>query len=285
MRDKLIVEAPAKVNLTLDVKGKRTDGYHELETVMHQISLRDRIYLERLDQGIRLITNSALLSDGEENLAYRAAQLLFTEYGIKAGIGIFIEKNIPVGAGLAGGSTDAAAVLRGVNQLLGLPATEPALLDLAAKLGSDVPFCLQGGTALARGRGEILTGVEHRRLEMVLVKPDFQLSTAEVYRSLRMDRIEFRPDHAAFFDAWNNYDIIGIAKNSRNVLETVSIGQYPQISVIKQELIRLGALNAVMSGSGPTVCGIFLTREEGCKAWQQMKQQYKESYLVSSYNI
>lgn len=282
--DSLWVEAPAKINLTLDIKGKRSDGYHELETVMHQISLVDRISLERGGSEIKLDTNSTEIPDNEDNLAYRAARLLSEKYNLSEGLSIFIKKNIPVGAGLAGGSTDAAAVLFGMNQLFGLGLEKEQLLDLGAGLGSDVPFCLLGGTALARGRGEILTPVEAGpQLILVLVKPDFQLSTAEVYRAFRLDKVELFPNNVAFLAAWQNYDIINVARQMNNVLETVSIARHPEIAAIKEQLCELGALNALMSGSGPSVLGIFSEFAMARQAWAKMKQRYQETYLVSSY--
>lgn len=286
MKEKLVIKAPAKVNLTLDVKGKRADGYHELETVMQQISLVDIIHLSVNDTGeIASKSNSSLIPDHEENLAYQAAALMKSKYGLQAGLDIFIEKNIPVGAGLAGGSTDAAAVLQGINELFRLDIKLPKLMELGAEIGSDVPFCLLGGAALAKGRGEILTSLKAGlRLEMVLVKPDFQISTAEVYRQFSLDKVERAPDNVAFLAAWDNEDSIQMTRQMVNVLESVSINKYPEIEKIKQELISMGALTAIMSGSGPTVFGAFRTREDAQRAYDKIKRRYAESYIVSSYS-
>jgi len=284
MQKQIIIEAPAKINLTLDIKGKRADGYHELETVMHQISLVDRIYLERGGKGIRLSTNSTDIPDNEDNLAYRAAQILVDKMDLQEGLSIFIEKNIPVGAGLAGGSTDAAAVLLGMQQLFGLALDKLLLLDWGAQLGSDVPFCIMGGTVLAKGRGEQLHPIVHGPcLHLVLVKPDFQLSTSEVYRDFRLEKVNHRPDNTAFLAAWENYDMINIVRHLSNVLETVSIAKHAEIALIKQELCKLGALNALMSGSGPSVFGIFADGASAEQAFQHIQDQYKECYLISSY--
>ncbi len=284
MNTKLIIEAPAKINLTLDIKAKRADGYHELETIMHQIGLVDRIFLERGGKDIRLTTDSEEIPDNEENLAYQAAQLLYNKFGLREGLQIFIEKNIPVGAGLAGGSTNAAAVLAGINELFALGMEREELFDLGSSLGSDVPFCLLGGTALASGRGEILTPVDlGPKLNIVLVKPDFQLSTREVYGGFCLDKVDKFPDNTAFLAAWNNYDIISVAQEMNNALETVSIAWYPEIAVIKQQLCDLGALNALMSGSGPSVFALFLDPKTAEQAWLKMKEQYTEAYLISSY--
>lgn len=280
----MAIEAPAKINLTLDIAAKRSDGYHELETVMHQINLADRIKLQVLDHGLRVRSNSAELPENEGNLAYQAAELVLRNFKSSAGLDIFIEKNIPVGAGLAGGSSDAAAVLMGVNHLLNLQVPWEKLMEWGALLGSDVPFCMQGGTALARGRGEILTPLqEGPLLHLLLVKPDFQLSTAEIYRNFSLDQVADFPDTFAFLEAWKTNNMADIAYNLKNVLESVSIPMHPEIEEIKQRICKLGAQGALMSGSGPTVFGIFTSQEETRQAWIEMQQQYQEAYVVSSY--
>ena len=285
MNKQLVIEAPAKVNLTLDVLGKRTDGYHELETVMHQISLRDIIYLQSGGHGIKVSSDSLSIPHNEENLAFRAAKLIFGKFSLKEGLQIFIEKNIPVGAGLAGGSTDAAAVIIGLNKMYELNLEQQELLDLGLQIGSDVPFCLQGGTALATGRGETLTMLATGpQLEIVLVKPDFELSTAEVYRDFRLAEVIDRPDNGAFLEAWRKYDMIGLAAQMKNVLETVSLKKCPEIGHIKMRLAELGALQALMSGSGSSVVGLFTDRNKARQAWEIIREQYRESYLVSSFN-
>lgn len=285
MNMQLVLEAPAKVNLTLNVMGKRADGYHELESVMQQISLCDKISLHTGGPDIKVASSSTEIPDNEENLAFKAASLLYSRFSLPPGLQIFIEKNIPVGAGLAGGSTDAAAVIMGINQLFDLHLKREELMQLGSIIGSDVPFCILGGAALARGRGEILTPLpEGPQLEMVLVKPDFQLSTGEVYRDFRMERVEKRPDNTAFLEAWRQCDMIGLAAEMKNVLETVSVEKCPEIQIIKDKLDALGAQNTLMSGSGPSVVGVFTRRDQAHKAWEIIKDQYRESYLVSSYN-
>lgn len=284
MQERLVIEAPAKINLTLNVLGKRNDGYHELETVMQQISLKDRITLCPGGEGIKVQSSSTAIPGDEANLAWQAARLMFEEFSIAAGLQIHIEKNIPVGAGLAGGSTDAAAVMKGIDRLWGLHLSPERMSALGLKLGSDVPFCLVGGTALARGRGEILTALpEGPRLEMVLVKPDFQLSTAEIYQNFRLGQVKSVPDNQAFLEAWRRCDIMALAAQMKNVLESVSIPRCPEVAVIKHKLEECGALASLMSGSGPSVVGLFGSREEARQAWEIMKDQYEESYLVSSY--
>ncbi len=276
--------APAKVNLTLDVLGKRADGYHELATVMHQINLVDRIRLEKGGTDIRVSSNSSQIPDNEENLACRAAQLMYEKFALREGLQIYLEKNIPVGAGLAGGSTDAAAVITGINDLFELKQDISILLELGAQIGSDVPFCIMGGTALARGRGELLVPLpEGPKLHMVLIKPDFQVSTRAVYQAFRPEKVAAPPDTKAFLAAWQDYDMINIAGKLNNVLESVSLAEHPEIAAIKKQLLEAGALNALMSGSGPSVFGLFMSQEAATKAYHLMRMQYKESFIVSSY--
>ncbi len=308
MTKTLVIEAPAKINLMLDIKEKRSDGYHELETIMHQIDLVDRIYIKK-DSRISVNSNSQEIPNDSSNLAYKAAQLILQTYGCGEGADIFIEKNIPVGAGLAGGSTDAAAVLKGINILYNYDISHENLAHISARIGSDVPFCLQGNprimmdealekeslkaknkngitgaTCVARGRGELLTPLQTRFMPWILlVKPDFQLSTAEVYGKFKMENVHIIPDLNAFIKAWEIYDIIELSHYCENVLETVSAILYPEIMQIKENLEALGAVKATMSGSGPAVFGIFSQPEDALKAQQVMKQSYSETYLVSSY--
>jgi len=298
MRNKIIIEAPAKINLTLDVIGKRDDGYHELETVMHQIDLFDRITLEAREQGIKLAASSTGIPLDEDNLAYKAALAILKRYGQETGVSIFIEKNIPIGAGLAGGSTDAAAVLAGINYLYGARFSYQDLLVMAAAIGSDVAFCLSehysenysgilmspGATAIARGRGEILEPLPAQTIPFILmVKPGFQLSTAQVYGEFGLGAVNHSPDTGSFLQAWYNNDIINIAAHMGNVLESVSIRKKPEIGIIKARMKEQGAINALMSGSGPSVFGIFPNEAAARQAFTEFKQDYREVYLVSSY--
>ncbi len=285
MKKHLELDAPAKINLTLKIIGKRADGYHELESIMQQISLKDKLFLQAGGVGIKVTSNSRQIPDNEENLAFRAANLMYSTFSLPVGVQIYIEKNIPVGAGLAGGSTDAAAVIRGINELFDLALPQDQMLKLGLKIGSDVPFCLLGGAALARGRGEMLAPLPAGpAMEMVLVKPEFQLSTREIYHDFRMERVRDAPDNAAFLEAWRQCDMIGIVSEMKNVLETVSIPKCPEIQLIKDKLAFLGAKKTLMSGSGPSVVGVFARRDEALNAWEIIKDQYSESYLVSSCN-
>ncbi len=255
--NQVVEAAHAKINLTLNVIRRREDGYHEVEMVMQSLELADIVRLRQVESGIRLKTSSAQIPAGKDNLAWRAAQLMFGRFECTGGLEIQLEKRIPVAAGLAGGSTDAAAVMRGINRLWGLQQSTEALCELGARLGSDVPFCVRGGTALARGRGELLTGLpDCPPLWLVLVKPPLGVSTAEVYGNLRLDRIGERPDNEKMIEALAEKRPGSIAAALGNVLEEVTVQMVPQVQGIKQELLRAGAVNAMMSGSGPTVFAI-----------------------------
>lgn len=281
--DKITIEAPAKVNLTLDVIGKRADGYHELETIMHPISLIDKITIEKASS-IIVNSNSSLLPNDKSNLAYQAAELFFQKIGKKAGVKIFIEKNIPIGAGLAGGSTNAAAVLLGLNNLYQANLREKELWELACQLGSDVPFCLLNTTALAKGRGELLTPVESRlKLDFLLVKPSFSVVTKDIFSQFNLTKVKLNPDNMAFINAWHNQDIQSLALEMVNVLETVTIEKYPEIGTIKLKMQELGAINAIMSGSGPSVLGLFTNLDKLENAYIYFKKSYPETFRVSSY--
>lgn len=281
--NKIIIAAPAKINLTLDVKGKRADGYHELETIMHHVSLVDKITLTKGDN-IIIESNSNLIPWDDRNLAYQAAQLYFKETRQEAGVKIFIEKNIPISAGLAGGSSNAAAVLIGLNNLYQGNLGPDKLWELACKLGSDVPFCLTNTTAMARGRGELLTPLPPLdKLHFLLVKPDFSISTREVFEKFDLKRVKRFPNNRVFLLAWQEYNIIKLANEMVNVLESVSLSLYPELDLIKSKLISSGALNAIMSGSGPTVFGLFTDLGKRDQAYYLCREIYSEVFKVSSY--
>lgn len=263
MNNKIQVRARAKINLTLDVLGKRPDGYHEVEMVMQSIELHDVITIEETGRGIEVTTDNPLLAGGESNIAYRAARLLVDTHCSGKGVRIHINKNIPLAAGLAGGSTDAAAVLKGLNLLCNLGLSPEELAVQGALIGSDVPFCVRGGTALARGRGEHLTDLPAApEMWLVLVKPDLQVSTAEIYQNYDAGRVERRPGTAAMIKALRDTDIRGIAENLGNVLESVTLNRYPVVLEVKRAMEEVGLRRPLMSGSGPTVFGIADDRKE-----------------------
>lgn len=255
---KLMIKAPAKINLTLDVLHKRPDSYHEVEMIMTTVDLADRLELESLNKNeIRIISHNRFVPDDSRNLAYQAAKLLKDRYGIKKGVSIQIDKIIPVAAGLAGGSSDAAAALKGLNRLWNLGLSLDELAEIGAEIGSDVSFCVYGGTALATGRGE---KIEHLPAPpncwVVLAKPTIGVSTGEVYKNLRLDRMK-RPDTRAMIEAIkeNNYE--KMCQNMGNVLESVTLHAHPEVALIKEQMIRFGADAVLMSGSGPTVFGLI----------------------------
>ncbi|WP_309091523.1 4-(cytidine 5'-diphospho)-2-C-methyl-D-erythritol kinase [Domibacillus sp.] len=255
---KLMIKAPAKINLTLDVLHKRPDGYHEVEMIMTTVDLADRLELESLNKNeIRIISHNRFVPDDSRNLAYQAARLLKDRYGIKKGVSIQIDKIIPVAAGLAGGSSDAAAALKGLNQLWDLGLSLDELAEIGAEIGSDVSFCVYGGTALATGRGE---KIEHLPAPpncwVVLAKPTIGVSTGEVYKNLKLDRM-MRPDTRAMIEAIKESNYEKMCRNMGNVLESVTLHAHPEVALIKEQMIRFGADAVLMSGSGPTVFGLI----------------------------
>lgn len=248
-------KAPAKINLTLDVLHKREDGYHELEMVLTTIDLADRIDLiETSDGKIHLESTSGFVPHDERNLAYRATALIKERFGIKTGVQIIIHKQIPVAAGLAGGSSDGAATLRGLNRMWNLGLTTDQLTEMGAELGSDVPFCVLGGTALAKGRGETLVPLPPPPTGwIVLAKPPHGVSTLEVFKNVHPERIENRPDTTAMIHALESGDYPAICRNLSNVLEDVTMEMHPTVRRLKEKMFAYGGDGVLMSGSGPTV--------------------------------
>ncbi|WP_409290923.1 4-(cytidine 5'-diphospho)-2-C-methyl-D-erythritol kinase [Peribacillus sp. SCS-37] len=254
---KLMEKAPAKINLALDVLYKRPDGYHEVEMVMTTVDLADRLELEELTRDeIRIISHNRFVPDDSRNLAYQAAALLKKRYNVRTGVSITIEKHIPVAAGLAGGSSDAAAALRGLNRLWQLGLNLDELAGLGAEIGSDVPFCVYGGTSLASGRGEeIMHLPAPPKCWVILAKPTIGVSTADVYRRLDVSRTE-HPNVKEMVSALHESSFSGVCQNVGNVLEQVTLQVNPEVAHIKDQMRRFGADAVLMSGSGPTVFGL-----------------------------
>jgi 4-diphosphocytidyl-2-C-methyl-D-erythritol kinase len=254
---KLLVKAPAKINLSLDVLYKRPDGFHEVEMIMTTIDLADRVELTLLEQDkIHILSHNRYVPDDQRNLAFQAAQLLKDRYHVKKGVQITIEKTIPVAAGLAGGSSDAAATLRGLNKLWDLGLTLDKLASLGSEIGSDVSFCVYGGTALAKGRGEMITDLPAPpTCWVILAKPFIGVSTAEVYRRLDLKGMK-HPNISEMVKAIENNDYQSVCDNVGNVLEDVTLKLHPEVAQIKEQMKRFGADAVLMSGSGPTVFGI-----------------------------
>lgn len=259
----LKIKAYAKINLTLDVLGKRSDGYHELATIMQTIDLADVLTFKEKERGISIVTSSMDIPTDEKNLAYQAAQLFLEKNQLATGVEITLEKQIPVMAGLAGGSSDAAATLLGLKKLWDLPVSQEELWQMAVQLGSDVAFCLKGGTCLAQGRGEILTPLlSPPPLWLVVVKPKLAVSTAWVYQNLDLLNIQERPDNEVMIRALAKGEVEEIAGCLGNVLETVTLPSYPILGEIKERMKALGALGVLMSGSGPTLFGFTASQGE-----------------------
>jgi 4-diphosphocytidyl-2-C-methyl-D-erythritol kinase len=264
------LRAYAKINLSLRLLGKRPDGYHELESVMQSVSLFDLITLTEKTSGIELVTTNLRLPTDGKNLAYRAAELFLKSQKSKVksqnkGIKIYLEKNIPLASGLAGGSADAAAVLYGLNKMAGNPFSPNDLMDLGALIGSDVPFCLKGGNCTASGRGEcVRRNPLHVARDYVLIVPDVEVSTKWAYEQWDKENSKFKN------------------QNSKNDLEPVVIGKYPVIQKVKDRLKALGCGFIQMSGSGPSVFGVVNSPEQGEKIAAEMKKEYDRSYFVQS---
>ena len=283
------LRALAKINLGLDVVGKRDDGYHEVRMIMQTVNLYDRIEMDRTEDGvIRTETNLPFVPDGEGNLAWRAAKLLLDEKGIKDGVTIKIRKYIPVAAGMAGGSTDAAAVLVGVNRMFDLGFTKKELMERGVKLGADVPYCIMKGTALSEGIGEKLTALAPMPdCYILLAKPPIAVSTKMVYENLHANELEKHPDIDGMMMALEEQSLQGITERMENVLETVTQVRYPVIAEIKACMKECGAMNSLMSGSGPTVFGIFTEKEKAEKAADAIRSRKlaKQVFVTQPYNV
>lgn len=277
------LQARAKINLSLDVLGKRPDGYHDVRMIMQSIALHDDVRLEKAQDGIRIECNTPWVPTDSGNIAWKAAQLMLSRYGIQSGLHIRIHKRIPVAAGLAGGSADAAAVFKGMNALFSLNIQETELMKLGREIGADVPYCIKGGTMLSEGIGEILSPLGGLGgVPIVLVKPRISVSTAWVYKSLELDKVAVRPDTELLARAVGERRIDELARNMRNVLESVTVEKYPVIRDIKEKLVRFGAAGSMMSGSGPTVFGIFKDRKVAEAAYGKLKNGRWECYLTET---
>lgn len=279
------LKSRAKINLSIDVIGKREDGYHIVEMIMQTIDLYDDIKLKELEEdNIIIKSECSYIPLNEDNIVYKAAKLIKEKMDIKKGIEIFIKKNIPVAAGMAGGSSNAAAVLVGLNELWELGLSKDELRDLGLKLGADVPFCIEGGTALAEGIGEKLTYIKgiNKDVNILVCKPDIFVSTKEVYQSLDIKNIEKRPDNKLLIEKLKNDDIVSVSNNMVNVLEEVTSKKYSDIKVIEDIIAKNGAMGTMMSGSGPTVFGFFDNEEKAKRARVELLENYSQVYVVTS---
>ena len=276
------IEGNAKINLTLDILGKRPDGYHEVAMVMQSVGLHDTIEMDKAKEGISLSINVPWLRADEKNLAWRAAALMQQEYGLPGGVKMRLTKRIPVAAGLAGGRADAAAVLRGMDQLYELGLSEDKLCELGARLGSDIPFCLRRGTMLATGRGEVLTRLaDMPETWVVLAKPRISVSTAWAYQNYDEQGAEQHPDNERIQQEIARGDRKGVAKLLCNVLESVTIKRYAVISRYKELMLEQGAMASMMSGSGPTVFGLVENRGTANKIADCLRASTKADVFVT----
>lgn len=286
--DKISLKALAKINLGLDVVRRREDGYHEVRMIMQTIHLFDRVNIEKTSEpGIRIKTNLSYLPVNENNLIYKAGRLLMDEFDITEGVSVDLDKRIPVAAGMAGGSTDAAAMLYGMNKMFGLGLSMQELKDRGVKIGADVPYCLMRGTALAEGIGEKLKSLPPMiKCPVLIAKPQISVSTKFVYENLKLDGKAEHPDIDRLIKDIKAKDLQGVCDHMGNILETVTIPNYPIIAEIKKNMMENGAAGAMMSGSGPTVFGLFDDAEKAKQAYKAMKKSglSRQTYLTDIYN-
>ena len=282
------LKALAKINLGLDVVRRREDGYHEVRMIMQTIQLYDRLDIKRTHEpGIQIQTNLSFLPVNENNLIYKAAKLLMDEFSITDGVSVKLDKRIPVAAGMAGGSTDAAAMLIGVNRLFSLGLTKRELMERGVQIGADVPYCIMRGTALAEGIGEALSPLPPMvKCPVLIAKPSISVPTKFVYQNLKLDDTTIHPDIDRLIDDIKAKNLHDIAAHMGNVLETVTIPNYPVIDEIKKHMLSNGAVGAMMSGSGPTVFGLFDDEDTAKKAYKAMRSSHlaRQVYLTSVYN-
>lgn len=286
--DEISLKALAKINLGLDVVRRREDGYHEVRMIMQTIHLYDRLDIAKCQEpGIHITSNLSFLPVNENNLIYKAGKMLMDEFGIASGVTVRLNKRIPVAAGMAGGSTDAAAMLYGMNELFDLKLKRSDLMERGVKIGADVPYCILRGTALAEGIGEQLTALAPMvKCPVLIAKPQISVSTKFVYENLKLDENTLHPDIDRLIRDIENKDLQAIAGHMGNVLESVTIPNYPIIAEIKELMKKSGAVNAMMSGSGPTVFGLFADEKTAQRAYEDMQRSglAKQVYLTSIYN-
>lgn len=286
--ERIQLKAMGKINLGLDVVRRRPDGYHEVRMVMQMVNLYDRITITKLDHpGIEVTANLSFLPTNEHNIVYKAAALLTEQYHLERGVAIDLQKHIPVSAGMAGGSTDAATVLFGMNRLFKLSLPQAKLMELGVRLGADVPYCLLRKTALAEGIGEKLTTLPPMPECWILIaRPGVGVSTRMVYENLDLSQVSEHPDIDGIIADIRGGDLYGMAAKLSNVLETVTIPRHPIIEEIKDHMKQHGAVNALMSGSGPTVFGIFDSEKTIRQAYGELKESglAKQVFLTRPYN-
>ncbi len=286
--DEMTLKALAKINLGLDVIRRREDGYHEVSMIMQTINMYDQLTIKKTkDSGVKIHTNLRYLPVNENNLVYKAAVLLQEEFGIKEGVEVDLSKRIPVAAGMAGGSTDCAAMLYGMNRMFELGLSAKELMTRGAKLGADVPYCIMRGTALAEGIGEVLTPLPPMvKCAVLIAKPSVSVSTKWVYQNLKLDETTVHPDIKQQIEDIKKKDLAAICRDMGNVLQDVTIPSYPVIGELKEKMIEYGAIGSMMSGSGPTVFGLFESMDTAKRAKERLRETHlaQTLYVTSIYN-
>lgn len=277
----MIIKAYGKINIALDVIGLRKDGYHLLKTIMQSIELHDIVNVTPNDNGINIDCTAKYVPNDNKNIAYKAAEIFIKTYNLKGGVDIHITKNIPVSAGLAGGSTDAAAVLKCMRKIYKPDITDKELINIGAKVGADVPFCIKGGTAVCEGIGEVITPIRSFKDKiLILVKPNFGVSTKQVFKKIDDIKYYNHPNVDKLVEAINNRDYKFVNDNMANVLENVVLKEYPIIDKIKTQIMNLGALGCLMTGSGPTVFGFFKDNNSARICYNKLKKYYKQVFIT-----
>lgn len=278
--NKVILKARAKVNLSLDVIGIREDGFHEMKMINHSIDLNDVLTFESCDEGIILTSNENSIPLDERNLVIKVARKLHRQFNVEQGVKIHLEKRIPAQAGLAGGSSDAAATLKGLNALWQLGLSQAELLAIGVTIGADIPYCLVGGTALVEGIGEKITPLKAlQQMAVLVVKPDVDIATPWAFKKLDDTIIAKHPEISVIIELLEKGNYAGLKAKLGNVFEDIAFGEYPEIAAIKNEMLAQGALAAIMTGSGSTMIGYYLSQEEAVRSWQRFKEKYRMCFL------
>ena len=279
--EQITIAAPAKINLSLDITGKLENGYHALDTIMQTISIEDKITLAKTGRQISVLCDHPQVPQGNGNICHKAAEAFFEKTALEGGVIITIDKNIPVAAGLAGGSSDAAAVIKGLNLLYGTGLTQREMCEIGLKCGADVPYCIVAGTCRAKGIGEKLTKLpSFAGVYIVLVVPDFFVSTAWAYKNYDLNKTDEKPCTEELISYIRGRDIKNTAERMANVLESVTAKKHPEIQEIKNDIKKSGACGSVMSGSGPSVFGLFENEEKARIAFSVIREKYNRSYLT-----
>ncbi|MEG0308161.1 MAG: 4-(cytidine 5'-diphospho)-2-C-methyl-D-erythritol kinase [Clostridium sp.] len=279
------IKAYGKINIALDVIGKRIDGYHLLRMIMQTVDIYDELSFEPISEveGIHITSNKESVPTDCRNLVYKAIELFCDTYGIKKAIKVHIEKNIPVEAGMAGGSTDAAGALRAMRDLYKAEVSDEELMKLGVRIGADVPYCIKGGTALCEGIGEVITMIEPFSDKiLVVVKPNFGVSTVQTYKNFKLDKVKNHPNVDGLIEAIRRDDLIYVAENMMNLLENVTVEEHEEINDIKKFMCDEGALGAMMSGSGPTVFGFFETESGAACCANKLRIRYNEVFVTKT---